>query len=132
MTAVERAAELSTWLAALFDAQVVALVKRREHLAGKTRCVNYEGQPPEHYTEYDACFVHLQLAEAVDYRDVEFGLRDIDAKRRILVVRDEAAASYARDRGDVGKAADADAMDWCVKLLGMAYADRDGYRQEWG
>lgn len=47
-------------------------------------CINFKGQDPKHYSEYDSCALHLEAAEATPYRDAAFGLAEVEAKRRLI------------------------------------------------
>jgi hypothetical protein len=88
-------------------------------------CLNYEGQSPENYSEYDTCYRHLATAEASRYRDTAFGLREVEAKRRLLAyligLEDKATDNnwWSLD------------TDLPFKLLALPYADHPDYQAEW-
>lgn len=125
--------DLITWLRAVLDAQAAALIRKRDGHEGP--CINYEGQDPADRDEYDSCARHIAVAEATPYRDVAFGLAEVDAKRRIL-------DWLADDAGFNLPATKTQAMsqeEWyrvtlaraTIKLLALSSADRPGYRDEW-
>jgi hypothetical protein len=115
--------DLVTWLRALLDRQEAALIALRDHDAGLTPCINYEGQDPAYYDRYDSCSEHLRLSAAVDYSDTEFGLAEVEAKRRILDWIDATAIS-----GQVTWSFDTSVP---LRLLAQPYAGRAGWRDEW-
>lgn len=47
-------------------------------------CLNYEGQDPAAYDEFEPCALHVLVARASPYRDVAVGLRTIQAHREII------------------------------------------------
>lgn len=108
--------ELITWLRAQLDQQQAAIEAYRDHRAGLTPCDNLDG--------YDSCSVHIATAAATEYRDPDFGLAEIDAKRRILdwavrAIQVTEADSYQLSVEDV------------VRLLAQPYDGRPGWREEW-
>lgn len=83
-------------------------------------CINYEGQDPEDYSEWDSCSRHIATAKASRYRDTSFGLRDVAAKRRILAWAIRVmAGDYAPWNED------------CIMLLALPYSEHPGFRPEW-
>lgn len=122
--------DLTTWLRATLDAVEAAVIAYREGHPGP--CLNYEGQRPEDYTEYDSCYLHVRDAEASPYRDAEFGLAEVDAKRRIL---DAAASAYREavmDDHDPGLGMRAAEYKLhVIPLLALPHAGREGYREDW-
>lgn len=127
--------DLVAFLRAVLDQQEAALVALREHRAGQTPCVNYAGQDPGSYDRYDSCSEHLRLGAAVDYRDPEFGLAEVEAKRRTLDRYESLlnATSAGGNSAAVGR--------WSVLMneyelrilpaLAQPYAGRPGWREEW-
>lgn len=109
-------ADLVAFLRARLDEDHTAVLRYRDGHEGP--CLNYRGQDPEGYDEYDSCYLHIEAAEATPYRDVAFGLADIDAKRRILN-----ETWGGRDHQDL----------WVhhVRLLALPYAGHPDYREEW-
>jgi hypothetical protein len=57
-------------------------------------------------------------------------LAEVDAKRRIIDARDEAARHAQADFDHVLEG-NTDAMNYCVKCIALPYAGRAGYREEW-
>lgn len=76
--------DLIARILAAIDKTEAAITQYRDHRAGADPCINYEGQAPEHYTEWDSCWRHIVTAEATPYSDVEFGLRHCAAERKII------------------------------------------------
>lgn len=121
--------DLIAWLRAQLDDDERRTIARRDGHPGP--CLNYPGQDPEDHDPYDACYLHLHDVEATPYRDVEFGLAEVDAKRKIL---DEYEAAFTRRKdhpGDLPLAGAILTMVRVVKLLAQPYAGRDGWREEW-
>jgi hypothetical protein len=119
--------ELVTWLRALLDRQEAALIALRDHRAGLTPCINYEGQDPADYDRYDSCSEHLRLSAAVDYRDPEFGLAEVKTNLRILDLH------VQRPEGECDACNERQYGEPCptVRLLAQPYAGRAGWRDEW-
>jgi hypothetical protein len=110
--------ELVTWLRAqLDDDERKVAAMEREARRVQTAPI-FQGHPPNWLAGVDI-FVSPTRWRA-----------EVEARRRILDARDE-SARMANGDNDHGMAADADAMDWCVKVLALPYADREGYREEW-
>lgn len=117
VTAVD---ELVAFVRAALDRQHAALIALRDHRASEDQCVNVEGDDPAEFP-FDpyggGCAIHIRLSAAVVYRDVEYGLAEVEAKRRILDL--------------------AESEDWdnnvksIVHLLAQPYAGHDGWREEW-
>lgn len=118
MTAVD---ELVTWLRAQLDRQQAALIAYRDHRAGLTPCDNL--------SDWDSCSVHINTAEATEYRDVDYGLAEVDAKRQLLdqhaPVVDGSQDSWIWFEGSESKSSA------IVRLLALPFADRPGWREEW-
>jgi hypothetical protein len=115
--------DLIAFLRAQLDAEEAALIARRDGHPGE--CLNYEGQDPDGYDGYDSCYLHLRAAEATPYRDVEFGLAEVDAKRRILDWLVD-CASKALD-GNWWNLEVEDAF----KAMAQPYASYPDFRDEW-
>lgn len=88
--------DLVTRLLAAIAETEAAITQYRDHRAGADPCINYEGQAPEHYTEWDSCWRHIVTAQATPYSDVDFGLRGCAADRKIVELHSPEQA------GDVG------------------------------
>ncbi|WP_225794772.1 DUF6221 family protein [Streptomyces aculeolatus] len=118
--------DLVAFLRARLGEGEAALIRYRDGHDGP--CLNYRGQEPEGYDEYDSCYLHIETADATPYRDVAFGLADIDAKRRI------ADLHQADD-----EKAEAPICTTCLyappcetlRALALPYADHPDYREEW-
>ncbi|MFE7547057.1 DUF6221 family protein [Streptomyces gardneri] len=82
--------DLTAFLRARYDQAHAALLAQRNGHPGN--CLNYPGQNPEDYDEYETCHLHIATAESSPYRDIEFGLADIDAKRQILTAYEDRPA----------------------------------------
>jgi hypothetical protein len=80
--------DLVEFLRARMDATERAIIEYRKHRELGDH-VNYEGQDPKDYDEYDTCARCIATAEAVPYRDVEFGLADVAAKRQIVTYAEQ-------------------------------------------
>lgn len=118
--------DLVSFLKARLDEQKAALIAYRDHRAGLTPCVNWAGQDPEDYTEWDSCSEHIRTGNATNYGgSVDYGMADIDAKRKLLdwLVECELAVCASDWRSlDVAAA---------IRALALPYADHDDYRDEW-
>ena len=90
-------------------------------------CINFKGQDPKHYSEYDSCALHLEAAEATPYRDATFGLAEVEAKREQLKLHSAEPGQHP---------------DYCwydkhqlpcpsLRLLALPYADHAGYDASW-
>ncbi|MFE9099868.1 DUF6221 family protein [Actinomadura geliboluensis] len=94
-----------------------ALNEYREHRERGVH-VNYEGQDPAQYDEWDSCARCIATAEASPYRDVEFGLAEVEAKRRIV---EEAEQLSSRDEPLV-----CGAGEEILQQLALPYAAPEG------
>lgn len=138
--------DLTTWLRAALNAEEAALIRKRDGHEGP--CINFAGQDPEHYDEYDTCSRHIAVAEATPYRDAAFGLADVDAKRRILdrhimktgehVTHGICAECGGSDWKPGVSGAELDPFPWVMpwpcptlKLLALSYASQPGYQEKW-
>jgi hypothetical protein len=120
--------DIAQWLGDQLAEDRAALLRYRDGHDGP--CINYEGQDPAAYDEYDSCVLHLEAARATPYRDVGFGLRELDAKRKLLTEyaeSEEALGSFA-DMVDVGRV---EGLRVAVAHAALPYADRPGYREDW-
>jgi hypothetical protein len=101
------------------DAQHAALIAYRHHRADPTNCDNWD--------VHDSCSGHIRTAEATEYRDADYGLADIEAKRRILDLHSE------RMPGECDACNERQYGYPCptVRLLAQPYAGRDGWQPEW-
>ncbi|MER7813824.1 DUF6221 family protein [Streptomyces sp. NPDC096153] len=141
-------AELVAFLRARLDETKAATLRARDGHDGP--CVNYVGQEPDAYDEYDSCALHLQAAEATPYRDASFGLADVEAKWLILspyvAVLEERASLRANMRQALGRNDDEFArlhreeselieterrLRPLVMALALPYADHSDHRDDW-
>jgi hypothetical protein len=114
--------DLIAWLRGCLDDDERRIAAYRDGHPGP--CLNYEGQDPADHTPYDTCYLHIQTAKATPYRDVEFGLAEVDAKRRILDDCEEYVVS--------GTEAATDGLAGRTLLaLAQPYAGRPGWQEEW-
>jgi hypothetical protein len=130
-----------TWLRAVLDDVEAAVLRLRDGHDGP--CVNYEGQDPANYDDYDSCSRHIAVAQASPYSDAAFGLRDIAAKRAIVdlhavevervFMNPVDGPGYHEDEFSCRICGWFDSGTGCetIRHLAAAYADHDGYREEW-
>ncbi|GAA2694361.1 hypothetical protein GCM10010400_69900 [Streptomyces aculeolatus] len=128
-------ADLVAFLRARLDDSHAALIRYRDGHDGP--CLNMPGQRPEDYDEYDSCYLHIETAGATPYRDVAFGLADIDAKRRILDLHHAELVEVTNADGDERSGR------WCsecdgeqfpcqtLRLLAVPHAGHPEWRSEW-
>lgn len=125
--------QLVRFLRERYDEQRQALIQYRDGHDGP--CINYLGQPPGAYSEFDSCALHLQAAGSTPYRDVEFGLADLATKRRVLdEVVPEMNDMTSQIHGEFGtgplNSGDYESLG-LLRLLALPYADHPQYRDEW-
>lgn len=72
---------------------------------------------------------HWQNSEYIARHDPAFVLADIAAKRAVLAEVDLVATEHRP--GDSDSVARCAQMEYVLRLFAAAYADRDGYRDEW-
>lgn len=63
--------------------------------------------------------------------EVEFGRRDVAAKRAILDQYEGAQLMAEDDPHDETRSADESTLRFVVRLLAQPYAGREGWREEW-
>lgn len=114
VTAVD---ELVAFVRQQLDRQEAALIAYRDHRAGLTPCDNLG--------DYDSCSVHLKTAAATEYRDVDYGLTEVEAKRRILDLHHPIDPCDAHDPSYLTTPCDT------MLALVQPFAGRDGWREEW-
>jgi hypothetical protein len=86
--------DLVEFLRARLDGMERALDEYREHRERGDH-VNYEGADPAGHDEYDSCARCIATAEAIPYRDVAFGLADVDAQREVIRLYKDTLATIA-------------------------------------
>lgn len=74
--------DLIAFVRARLDGTRAALIRYRDGHEGPH--INYAGQDPDYYDEYDSCHRCIEVARLTPYRDVEFGLVDVETKRRVV------------------------------------------------
>lgn len=125
---------ITEFLTARYDEDEAALTAYQEHRAGLTPCINYEGQHPDLYDDLDSCWRHAQTSRASRYSDVEFGVADIAAERRIVeLARKDLADADASPDDVIRRAFNRGAAYHAhnvLLLLAMPYADHPDY-EEW-
>lgn len=96
-------------------------------------CVNYEGQDPADYDEYDSCARHLKAARATPYRDAEFGLAEV-AFKRLLLEGHEPSLQAAVDGDEVTPMMicreDGDSCELARRIAVLFHAHPD-YQEGW-
>ncbi|MFI2349687.1 DUF6221 family protein [Streptomyces sp. NPDC019443] len=124
--------ELADFLKARLDDLKAALLQYRDGHDGP--CVNFEGQDPAHYSEYDSCALHLKAAEASPYRDVAFGLAEVEAKRQIIrwhYRRPGPKWDTPEAKGFECATCDQQFPCTTLRLLALPYANHEAYQPEW-
>ena len=129
--------ELVEWLRGVLDEIERRTIRYRDEHPGEPCTTDIEGNPTgQYYSEYEPCERHIAAAEATPYRDAEFGLRQVEATRRILGEYATAAVTLEELEQDHDDAQ----YEWLpryqvlgevVKLLALPYAGLPGYREEW-
>lgn len=76
--------EIIAKLRAALDDDERAIDAYEAHRAAEGRCVNFEGQDPADYTQFDSCAVHIATYKVCRYGDMGFGRRQVAAIRKIL------------------------------------------------
>lgn len=101
-------------------------------------CLNFKGQDPKHYDEYDSCYLHIEAVKATPYSDATFGLIQISAMRQTLELH-----RPLRVEGDSLTGCTTcswrDEMDelWVqwpcptIRLHALPYFNHPDYREEW-
>lgn len=121
--------DLVEWLRAALDDVERATIRYRDGHEGP--CVNFEGQDPSGYDEYESCARHIATAEATPYRDAAFGLREVAAKRAIVAEHDLAYDNLKRHPDDLATKGWLLGTIRAMRLLAAVYADRPGYDPAW-
>lgn len=125
--------DLIAWLRQQLDEDERRIIAYRDGHAGP--CINYAGQDPAAYDEYDSCHLHIQAAEATPYRDVRFGLAEVAAKRAHIARWEDVNRMLAEDEtpGPIRNELLSVRRAYALVIADDAqpYADREGYREEW-
>lgn len=114
---------LLEFIEARLSATEAATLRYRDGHEGP--CINYDGQDPDAYDEFDSCARHLAAAGETPYRDAEFGLRDVAAKRRLLAyLANLEALALADNLWNVDTYSP-------YELLALPYAEHPDYDPSW-
>lgn len=123
--------DLVAFLRARLDDTEAAVIRYRDGHEGP--CLNFKGQPPDAYSEYDSCALHLEAAEATPYRDATFGLADIESKRQ--TVDWHRKPTQVEFSNGTYRTVGCRCYDgWpcsTLRLLALPFADHPGYKPKW-
>lgn len=123
--------DLLEFLISQLDSAKRALDEHRDHRERGDH-INHDGQRPGDFDEHDSCHRCIATAKAVPYRDVGFGLLDIEAKRQIISAYEEATEWLNRPENRHYPAGEAHGLYTALKLLAWPYHDRPGYGERSG
>jgi hypothetical protein len=126
-----RLADVWAFCHARLNEAATALLTYRDGHQGP--CINYPGQRPAAYDEYDSCALHLAAAEATPYRDAEFGLADIAFKRSLLEEHAPDLQAAVKDNETTPMVVCRIDGDDCpfTQHLATLYATHPDYQESW-